>query len=304
MRPHVELIHNDDLIWHAAELPRGEGKTAQRNLSYDEESGAASTKVSFHSNWSRPEGYHHADTEWFVVDGEVKVGDRVLGRYGYFRAPAGLKVPPIEVREGTELLLYREYGDFGFSSSAKDRDDFIRPGGNTVSSDRGELTLVNAHTDLKWSPNIYEGDSQRFLHLKLLYRDPSPEDDHTKGFVTLMAFAPPGWREHRLAHHPCFEEAYCLYGGMNYNFGDITPGTYFFRPARVKHGNFDAKEEKGAVWIFRLDGDLINWITVDAKFEVSGIAKNYDPGDPTQAPVIAGLPVRSRTTGPWDGQGR
>ena len=41
MRPHVELIHEDDYIWHAAELPTGEGKAEQRNLSVDEEDGSA-----------------------------------------------------------------------------------------------------------------------------------------------------------------------------------------------------------------------------------------------------------------------
>lgn len=304
MRPHVELVQNEDLIWHPAELPRGDGTALQRNLSYDEETGAASTKVVFSSDWSRPEGYHHADAEWFVVDGEVAVGDRVLGRHGYFRAPAGLKVPAIDVKAGTEVLIYREYGDFGFSVSSENRDRFVGKGGNTVSDEPGELTILDAKTELEWTPNIYEGDSQRFLHLKLLYRDPSPEDDHTKGFVTLLGYAPPRWREHRLAHHPCFEEAYCIYGEMTYNFGHITPGTYFFRPARVKHGNFDAAPEKGAMWLFRLDGDLINWITVDPEVKVAGIAKNYNADDPTQAPAIAGLPVRSKATGPWDGGGR
>jgi Domain of unknown function (DUF4437) len=74
VRPHVELIQEADLCWHAAELPRGEGKVRQRNLSYDEENGAASTKLIFDSAWHRPAGYHHADTEWFVLGGEIRLG--------------------------------------------------------------------------------------------------------------------------------------------------------------------------------------------------------------------------------------
>ncbi len=47
MRPHVELIQQADLCWHTAELPRGNGEARQRNMSYDEEDGSASTLVHF-----------------------------------------------------------------------------------------------------------------------------------------------------------------------------------------------------------------------------------------------------------------
>ena len=62
MRPHVELIQEADLIWHEAELPRGQGKGAkQKNLSVDEEDGSASMRVIFDKAWSRSLGggtYH------------------------------------------------------------------------------------------------------------------------------------------------------------------------------------------------------------------------------------------------------
>ena len=109
-------------------------------------------------------------------------------------------------------------------------------------------------------------------------------------------------RVDRLIHHPVFEEAYTISGNMDYNFGRMDPGTYFFRPAKVKHGHFTAGEEKGTTWIFRLDGSLINWVTIEEKIIVEGKALNYDPK--TEGPVMAGLPVRSKSTGPWnlDGQ--
>jgi hypothetical protein len=303
MRPHVELVHHEDLIWHNAELPFSEGRAVQRNLSYDEENGAASTLVRFREAWQRPPGFHSADTEWFVLSGAVSVGSQRFGKGAYLRAPAGLAMPAMEAEEGTEVLLFREYGDFGFSRSDHDWSEPVRLGGNTVSDERGTLTLVSTE-QRPWEPNIYEGDSQRFLHLKMLFRDPSPPDDHTKGFVTILAWAPPGWTDHKVAHHPCFEEAYCLRGDMDYNFGQISPGSYFFRPARVKHGMFRAGWAEGATWLFRLDGDLINWVTENPEVSVSGRARNYDPSDERQRPVLAGLPVRSRRIGAWDGRGR
>ena len=301
MRPHVELIQEADLCWHPAELFGGEGKVRQRNLSYDEEDGSASTRLIFDSAWHRPAGFHNADVEWYVMAGSMKMGDRILGKGGYFRAPAGLCVPEISVAEGSEILIFREYGDWGFSKSAKDRDGFVSRGGNTASDEPGELTVLDT-SRMEWMPNVYEGDTQRFLKLKLLYHDPAPADDNNKGFVTMLAWAPPGWSDNRLVHHPVFEEAYSLDGDLVYNFGTLDPGTYFFRPAMVKHGHFVAGEERGWTGFFRLDGSLINWITINERVIVEGDAVNYDPK--TQAPLMAGIPVRSRSSGAWDLDGQ
>jgi hypothetical protein len=301
LRPHVELIQEADLCWHKAELTRGDGKAKQRNLSYDEEDGSASTRVIFESAWERPAGYNHSDVEWYVVNGAIKIGDSMLAKGAYFRAPAGKLVPAMAVQEGTEILIFREYGDWGFSLSKKDRSDFIPRGGNTGSNEPGEVTIVDT-SRMEWMPNVYEGDTQRFLKLKLLYHDPAPEDDATKGFVTMLAWAPPGWSDNRMVHHPVFEEAYSLDGHLVYNFGTLDAGTYFFRPAKVKHGHFVAGEERGWAGFFRLDGTLVNWITVNEKVVIEGDALNYDRK--TQAPVIAGIPVRSKSTGPWDLDGQ
>ena len=301
MRPHVELIQDSDLILRPAELPGGEGRAFQRNLSVDEEDGSASTHVFFDTAWHRPEGYAHADIEWYVVKGAVKIGDRLLGKGGYIRAPGGLKVPKISVAQGTEVLLFREYGDWGFTRSKKNRDKLVLRGGNTGSPEAGELTIVESHR-MEWMPNVYEGDTQRFLKLKLLYHDPAPADDSKKGFVTMLAWAPPGWSDNRLVHHPVFEEAYTLDGHLVYNFGTLDAGTYFFRPAMVKHGHFVAGEERGWMGFFRLDGSLINWITINERVIVEGDAVNYDPV--TQAPLMAGIPVRSRSSGDWDLDGQ
>ncbi len=186
MRPHVELIQQSDLCWHDAELPRGQGKgVKQKNLSYDEEDGSASLRVIFDKAWSRPSGYHSADTEWYIVSGRIRIGDRYLGKGAYWRAPAGLAVPKIEVDAGTEVLLFREYGDWGFSVSRKNRAKYVSRGGNTASRAHGELTIAETHR-MEWMPNAYEGDTQRFLKLKLLYLDPSSPTDNNLLLVSML----------------------------------------------------------------------------------------------------------------------
>lgn len=284
MRPHVELIQEEDYVWHAAELPHGDGKAIQRNLSVDEEDGSASTRVDFVSAWSRPAGYHVADTEWLVLEGQIALGDRRLGKGGYFHAPKGIVVPAIEAREGTRILLYREYGDWGFETGGRSADWAQEP----------EVTVWDTEA-MDWAPVDKPGPKPG-LFIKMLHRNPKT------GFYTRLIWAQPGWDDHRLAHHPCYEEAYTLWGSMRYNFGDLLPGTYFFRPAWVKHGHFISHEPDGCAWIIRSDGDLVNLYTTNERVIAEGTPENYDPA--TQAPVITGLPVRSRTTGPWDGDGQ
>ena len=133
------------------------------------------------------------------------------------------------------------------------------------------------------------------LMIKMLHRNP------LNGFYSRLIWAKPGWDDHRLAHHPCYEEAYTLGGTMEYNFGDLIEGTYFFRPARVKHGHFISGEPDGCFWLIRSDGDLINWYTINEAVIVEGEALNYDADK--EGPVVSSMPVRSRRTGPWTGDG-
>jgi len=133
------------------------------------------------------------------------------------------------------------------------------------------------------------GTPQPGLFIKMLHRD------EKTGFYTRLIKAQAGWKEHPLAHHPCYEEAYCLEGGFEYNWGTMWPGTYFFRPALIRHGDFAAADEVGCTWIVRCDGDLVDWYTDNGRVEMTGDATNWGPDLPhTIAPVLV-LPVRSRS---------
>jgi uncharacterized protein DUF4437 len=284
MRPHVELIHEADYIWHLGEFPGADGKARQQQLSLDEEDGSASLRVDFESSFSRPAGYHVADTEWYVLEGEIAVGDTKLGKGGYFHAPKGVVMPKVEAKEGTRILLYREYGDWGFEATEKSASWVSEP----------ELIVLDTEA-MDWLAVDKPGPKPGLM-IKMLHRNPNT------GFYSRLIWAKPGWDDHRLAHHPCYEEAYTVWGTMRYNFGDLVPGTYFFRPAWVKHGHFISHEPDGCAWLIRSDGDLVNFYTTNEKVIVQGTPENYDLE--TQAPVITGLPVRSKSAGAWDGDGR
>ena len=279
MRPHVEFVHEDDLVPHAAEFPAAEGGAWQKHLSYDEETGAASLRVHLDPGWRRPAGAHAAITEWFVLSGTIALEGREHAAGTYWRAGIGTPVPAIASTGGAELLVYREAGDWGFT-----------PGGG----DGTDWTLVDSAA-MPWqdvAPSALQGG----LRIKLLHRD------ERTGAYTRLIQALVGWTETRLEHHECSEEAYTLDGTMDYNFGHQTPGTYFYRPPRVKHGHFRVTDPRGCTWLIRSDAPLTNNLTGRTRVVREEEALNYDPAvTPT---VLAGLPVRSRSAGPWDLDGQ
>ncbi len=261
MRPHVELIHDKDYVWHAAELPGGEGRASEQRLSVDEEDGSSSLRVDFHTRWGRGAGIHHANTEYHVLDGSVTYGERTIGKGGYIRAPKGVPVDAITFAEGTRILHYREYGDAGFDAV----DSLAAPRWDDAYGD----TVVIDTEAMAWDPVKNAGPMPGLL-IKYLHVDP------VSGFYTRLVHASEGWADHRLAHHPCYEEAYTVQGHMEYNFGTLDVGTYFFRPARVKHGHFTT-QEGGCTWLMRSDGELFNWYTQNEYVRWGGEGVNYGP---------------------------
>ena len=292
MRPHVELVDEKDLIWHMAELPHGTGEARQRNLNYDEEDGAASLLVEFQTDWQRGPGLHAAQTEWFVLEGRITIGDHVLCEGGYWCAPRGVSTPAVSADAGTRVLLFREYADWAFTPAADGA--VIDEEGLTV-LDSKAMDWYDVVDPEHGSPMDFErgGTPVPGLFIKLLWRDPE------NGFYTRLIKAKPGWREHPLAHHPVYEEAYCLDGDFDYNFGTMTKGQYFFRPAGVRHGDFTAGEKEGCTWILRCDGDLVDWYTDNARVEMKGDPVNWGDDYPGTEPPVYIQPVRSRSIGPW-----
>jgi Domain of unknown function (DUF4437) len=259
VRPHVELIHEDDYIWHGAELVGGEGRASERRLSIDEEDGSSSLRVDFHTDWGRGPGIHHANTEYYVLDGSMSYDGREIGKGGYVYAPRGVPVAAITFREGSRILHYREYGDAGF--------DPVDSAAAARWPDAREDVIVVDSEAMNWDA-VPNAGPMPGLFIKYLHIDPMT------GFYTRLVHSQEGWADHRLAHHPCYEEAYTTHGHMEYNFGTLDLGTYFFRPARVKHGHFTSLEG-GATWLLRSDGELRNWYTQNEWVRWGGEAINY-----------------------------
>jgi hypothetical protein len=157
------------------------------------------------------------------------------------------------------VLHYREYGDAGFDTV--DSVDAPRW------ADAREDVIVIDSEAMNWDA-VPNAGPMPGMFIKYLHIDP------VTGFYTRIVHAQEGWADHRLAHHPCYEEAYTTQGHMEYNFGTLDLGTYFFRPARVKHGHFTSLEG-GATWLLRSDGELQNWYTQNEWVRWGGEALNW-----------------------------
>jgi hypothetical protein len=211
-------------------------------------------------------------------------------------APTGVYTPPIKVKAGTRILYFREYGDWGFDV-ADAGPDFVRDDQHLKSSARRRCLDPSPPTQAPTAARCASTSAGRpvpGLQIKMLHRD------EKTGFYSRLIKAKPGWVEHPLAHHPCYEEAYCLDGGFQYNYGEMWEGTYFWRPALIRHGDFTAALDMGCTWFMRCDGDLVDWYTEDAKVEMHGTATNWGPDYPNSVAPRLFEPVRSRSIGPME----
>lgn len=279
MRAHVEMVHEDDYVWHPAVMPGGEGDVLEKRLSTDEEDGSASLLLTFETDWSRGAGVPHADTEFFVIEGSMEYDGKTMGEWEYIQIPKGVPMNELKIAQGSKILHWRTYGPGDFDLGA---DRWADAKGEVTVTDPGEL---------EWQSTLERTPGPMApLYIKMLYHNPETD------FYTRLIKAPKGWTEPRLPHHPVFEEFYTLTGDTDSVHGPMTPGRYCFRPAWIKHGHYETTEE--TVWILRCDGLLVNLYTTDSWIDWGGTAENYDPE--TQAPIPSTMPVRSASVGPWD----
>lgn len=238
-RPHIECIHESEVQWRSVSLPSGAVVEVKR-LSWDPDGENHTSLVRLAGGWRQDASVAHpVPEEIFVIAGRLRLGDFDLGAYHYLRVPAGIRHGPAVALEET-LAIWILEGSYG-----------PVPGGDPQA---GEMVHVDAH-GMEWRPTWVPGPRPG-LFIKLLYMDPAT------GAYTRLIRAEPGWREDRLEHHDCAEEAYILEGEMYLgNTGQTWgPGSYFWRPPGFRHGPMHTS--RGALFFLRTDGPLVNHYTM------------------------------------------
>lgn len=271
-RAHVEFICPKDLSWAPAVLPKSTGGARQKVLSMDWDTKAASLYMQLDPGWSRPRGYYLANTEIYVLEGELTVGERTMGPGFFHRVPKRLAVGPFETSSGATLLYFRE-GPPNYAVSERSR--------------RGDIQEKEIFLDTKkmeWEQHTINGKPTS-LTLKRLYWNP---DTDVYSRIVLRE----GVEDKRVEHHPFVEEGYLLEGDMDWCYGNMDIGAYYYRPPLIQHGH--AKANPGpTLWLIH-GGEPETVFHTDAE----GNPMNYDPISEEEAPVFA-EPLRFGSAGDW-----
>lgn len=214
-------------------------------LSLDASSGACTLLVEMSRNLSRLEkGFYTSDLEIFVLDGELKIGEKVLTSRCYGFIPAGMAYAPVETREGcTALFFFDRSPDFTVSDKSKPKAKVETYIGCKSYYEEG-WDVGNVRDDFKSSPPLF---------LKVLRQD---EETGARTWITGVIGGHPryAWQV-----HPMWREGFLLEG--EYTIAECLqqgkqvvtyqPDGYFFRPANIPHVGPESGPNGYAIWLFR-----------------------------------------------------
>jgi hypothetical protein len=237
-RGHVELVHESQI--EASDLPaRGWGSGPRAKLlSADGETGAFSALVLLPPGYRRPAGWLRGPSESIVIAGSLQLGDveRSFGFYEY--APAGSEHEPWSTDAGATLLYFARDTPADFTPGAGPQS---RAGRVEVDSER-----------LPWAYSTIQGPPDGHVHKVLRHVEETGE-------MTVLLSTVPHREYPALEFHDCVEEYYVIEGGVWLgNSGQMTAGSYFWRPPFITHGPFYSST--GGVSVVWVPSTLVNHI--------------------------------------------
>ncbi len=242
-RPHIEPYCELNEDFKRFDLPGFPGDSEYKVLSLDRDTGACSLKMRFHAGYRRPPGLSYSDTEYFILNGTMKIGDQIYGPGQYIFLPAGMAMGAVSVEQGCEALVYYNESEPSFEESDENHRLALT----------GAYVNVNAYDDMPWigtarkSPGVATG-----CLVKLLRFDPL-----TKATTFLYSMTP-RFSQDNISYHDCCEESYHIWGtSWMLQFGDLPTGGYFWRPPYINHGAFAS--EQGCIALGRTDSELYNY---------------------------------------------
>lgn len=244
-RGHVELVHARDIA--LGELPAGgwPAGVRVRILSRDDQSGALTGVVELPAGWRRPAGHLVCESEWFLLGGSLRVGERMRGFGHYEYAPAGVVVPAWSTEAGCRLLLF-----------ARDREPRFVPGGAGDAADGGPGRIELDTEATPWSQSHIPGPAEGLLHKVLRL-------DERTGEMTVITTTIRAYDYPMLEFHDCVEEIYMIEGDIWLgNSGVMTAGSYFWRPPFITHGPFYSRT--GSLMLVWVPSTLVNHVPLSA----------------------------------------
>jgi hypothetical protein len=208
------------------------------------------------AGWSVELAHYDRPLELFTIEGALVVDGKPLGSGGYVHLPPTGSTRRLSAPDGAHALVMADE-----PTTARSDDP---------------IELIDTNTG-RWQTPDVSPDIPPGILIKLLRVDPVKND------WTWVTGIVPGWQEHRAEIHPTVEEAFLVRGdALLGERGDMTPGSYFWRPPNVLHGPLYSRN--GALFFFRTKGgslevtweEVPNWADQVARYSAE---EPYYSGD-------------------------
>lgn len=221
-RPHTMFVMAQCLPWTQGLYVPGRDDVEMKLLSIDEAGTDATCLVRYPRGWSRDDEHHvRAHEEFLVLEGSLRINDRVYEKHTYGFLPAGY--PRTEaVSEDGAVLLTMFYDKPEHAAGPSEFDDKLL------------IEYVNPLT-MEWDPSLVDPQLAAGVAIKPLRTDPYT------GEASFLYCSPPHRVPPNMAKpqwtHSMVEELYCIEG--DYVWGDtgrMGPGGYAWWREGVYHG--------------------------------------------------------------------
>ena len=221
-RAQIEFFQSQALAWRTLPDAAARPGVGCKVLSRDGETGAVSVILRYPAGWQIADAHAlDTDEEFFVLDGELVIGETAYGKHDYAYLPAGWPRNGMHAPAGADVLTF-------FPGAHKNVF------GQDQDFDAGLLIERTPSAEMPWGGDVDPNVVGAGLGKKMLRLDPATGE--RTWLLTMGANDPAMVHETHLETHPHVEEMLLLDGGISMPMGVLRRGAYFWRPGGIQHG--------------------------------------------------------------------
>lgn len=286
------------IAWEAFEVEGMPSGRKRRLLSRSRSMGAITQITYVPDGWRQPAGYHNADEELFVLEGDLTIeddsGTQQLTRYSYAFLPAGMAHGPMSSRQGAVVMHW-----------IKGEPDFVQSERHKRGARLHAAVRSRNHFDSPWYignpfPAYRVGGNFPGAIHKLLRQDPDTGENTWMTFNASIPASSRGVGNFGGGYevHPSFEEYYFLEKSGDTVIGECleqgltqvtySDRSYWWRPGGIGHGGAtshgDGRPDYGIAIVrtgTRLWADYFTDCSYETQIEFTGNGfRTLDPEKP------------------------
>lgn len=264
-RDHIEFVQSQKITWRKLPSDAARPGVECRVLSRDQESGAASVILRYPCDFKiEEEHYLNNVEEFFVLDGELRIGGTPYERHSYAYLPTGFPRNGMVAPEGAVVLTFFEGIHKNIFAPSPGYDESC-------------LKIINSVTEKDFLDSVDPkviGDGIK----KLVLRQDRDNGERT-WLLSMGPNNPEVTKEAPLETHPNVEEMYLVSGEISMPSGVMKKGAYFWRPGGIQHGPVGTLA--GGLMFFRCKGGEFKTYWTEERYPIIWDAP-YQPILPRQ----------------------